>query len=265
MRRRAALLLALLPLACTGGAAGDDFDEEEVPPPGPSPSPSPSPTVTAEPSVPPGSAPPVGVTWHVGFTENVPRSRMQSLFASFVAGNNAIWNVSEGQVRVARVKFYDAVAPGMKASQFFFGGVTADTSNIDILVFSPAAWDVPATGAVGVRPTEGRTGRLMAIHENAPTFILLHEGSHFLFLLSWNPGPLLVDEYQDGVQDPACVMEAERTPNRWCSDGNHVGQTSQPHSCWRQILFDYPRFKHAGTDTASSLPATPVAEYHDTP
>ncbi|MCK6460863.1 MAG: hypothetical protein L6Q95_13355 [Planctomycetes bacterium] len=265
MRRLLALLLVALPLACTGGAAGDDTDDEEVPPPGPSPSPSPSPTVTAEPSVPMGTAPPVGVTWHVGFTENVPRSRMQSLFASFVAANNAIWNVSEAQVRVARVKFYDAVAPGMQASQFFFGGVTADTSNIDILVFSPAAWDVPATGAVGVRPAEGRAGRLMAIPENVSTFILLHEGSHFLFRLSWNPGPLLVDEYQDGVQDIACVMEAEKTPHRWCSDGNHVGQTSQPHSCWRQILFDYPSLRHAGTDTAPSLPATPVAEYHDTP
>jgi hypothetical protein len=264
VRRFAAILLALLPLACTGGAAGDDFDEEEVPAPSP-PAPLPSGTVTSQPSVPPGAAPPVAVTWHVGFAENVPRSRMQSTFASFVAANNAIWSVSEGQVRIARLKFYDAVAPGRWASQFFSGGTTADTANIDILVFTGSAWDVPASGFVGLGPTDGRTGRLMGILENTSTFVLLHEASHLLFNLSWNPGPLLVDEYRDGVQDAACVMEAERLPQRWCNDANHVGQTSQPHACWRQILSDYPSFKHAGTDTATGLPAAPVAEYNDTP
>jgi hypothetical protein len=260
---RRLLLLALL-CACTGGKGGDDDEEPGGGPPNPPAPPSPpSGSVTAQPTAPQGAAPPIGVTWHVGFTENVSRAQMQGFFASLVAANNGIWNVSEGQVRVDRIRFFDAVAPGVRASQFLFGPGGGNTANIDILVWPAAMWDVPAGGAVG--EGQGRTGRLMVVPANAPTFVLMHEGSHFLFQLTWSVGGLLVDEYQDGVQDSACVMESENLPHRWCSDANHAGQSSQPHACWRQILLDYPLFTYAGHDTAASLPATPVAEYNDTP
>ncbi len=263
--RRLLLLLVLAPLACSGGGAPDGDDEQLPPGAPPAPPPPAAGSVTAQPTVPSGTTPPLGVTWHVGITENVTRARMQSLYASFVAANNALWNISEGQVRIDRIRFYDAVAPGVAASQFLFGFGGGNTSNIDILVWPAAMWDVPAGGAVGEMPGQGRTERLMVVPENASTFVLMHEGSHFLFRLSWGVGNLLVDEYQDGVQDAACVMESENLPHRWCSDGNHAGQSSQPHACWRQILADYPSFRHAGRDTATGLPAAPIAEYNDTP
>ncbi|MFI5402389.1 MAG: hypothetical protein ACHQ1G_05590, partial [Planctomycetota bacterium] len=216
-------------------------------------------------TVPLGTNPPVGVTWNVGITENWSPARMQGLYASLVAANNGIWNISEGQVRIHRIRIYDAVAPGLSASQFVFGGGGANTSNLDVLVWPTTTWDVPMTGAVTVTGGHGRSGRFMVVPENASTFIFMHEASHFLFRLSWNVGPVLGDEYQDGVQDIACVMESERAPSRWCSDTNHSGQNSQPHACWRQILSDYPSFRHAGRDTATALPPAPIAEYFDVP
>jgi len=261
VKRLAAILLLFLPLACGGGGSPDDDDESQAP----GPVPPPSGAVTSEPSVPPGTAPPVGVTWHVGITENVSLARMQSLYASLVAANNGIWNISEGQVRVHRIRFYDAVAPGLPASQFVFGSAPVNRSNLDILVWPSATWDVPMTGAVTASAGLGRSGRFMIVPEHASTFIFMHEASHFLFRLSWSVGPMLVDEYQDGVQDIACVMESENAPPRWCNDANHSSQSSQPHACWRQILADYPSFRHAGRDTATTLPAAPIAEYHDTP
>ncbi len=126
-------------------------------------------------------------------------------------------------------------------------------------------WNIPASGAVSSQPGMGRNNRIMIIPDNARTFVIIHEAGHFLFQLSWSVGPLLVDEYTDGVQDPACVMESERGPQRWCADSNHVNQQPQPHSCWRQILIDYPLFRHTGADTAPGTPSAPKAEYNDTP
>ena len=46
-------------------------------------------------------------------------AQMQSLYATFVAVNNALWNVSEGQVRIHKIRFWDAVSPGTTALQLF--------------------------------------------------------------------------------------------------------------------------------------------------
>jgi len=261
-RLAAALLLALAPVACTGGSGGGDDGGGQQPPPNPGP----TPTVTESPVVPPTGNPPVGVTWNVGFADNVSIARMQGFFAALVATNNAVWNLSEGQVRIDRIRFSDAVSPGLTVSQYLSGAVKPDTSGIDVLVFAPAAWDVPGlTGAVGEFPGQGRTGRVMIVPEGVSNFILMHEASHLLFLLTWSVADLLVDEYNDGIQDVACVMESENLPHRWCSDANHTSQISQPHSCWRQLLQDYVSFKHTGADSAPGFPATPKVEYNDTP
>jgi len=262
VRRLAAFLLLLLPLACSGGKGGSGGNQQG--PPGPTPPP--ASTVTGDPTVPALSTPPVGVTWNVGFADNVSIARMQGIQAALVATNNAIWNLSEGQVRIDRIRLRDAVTPGLTASQLLLGTVVPDTSTIDVLVFSPAAWDVPGlVGAVIEFPGQGRTGRLMIVPESVSAYILMHEASHLVFKLSWSIADLLVDEYQDGVQDVACVMESENLPHRWCSDANHTAQSSQPHACWRQILDDYHSFHHTGADSAPGLPAAPAVEYNDTP
>jgi hypothetical protein len=263
----AALLAALL-LGCDAGGSkpppADDSQQDDGggnggggdPPPWP-----PPPTTTDQPTVPLGSTPPVGLTWHVGITENVPLADMQNLYARFVAANNAIWNITEGQVRVDKIRFTDNVGPGVTVSTFMMAPFPTNT--VDIVVWPAAMWDIPAGGAVGEQG--GRTGRIMIVPDNASIFVLTHEAGHLLFRLSWSVGGLLIDEYRDGVQDPACVMESENLPQRFCSDRNHVNQSCQPHSCWRQILLDYPLFAHSGADTAPNLPPPPTPEYNDTP
>ena len=44
-----------------------------------------------------------------------------------------------------------------------------------------------------------------------------------------------------------------------------AGIVLSPHSCWRQILLDYPLFRHTGTDSTVAAVAAPKAEYNDTP
>ncbi|MHC4549644.1 MAG: hypothetical protein ACYTEZ_12805 [Planctomycetota bacterium] len=260
------LLLAALLLGCDGGGkgGGDDGGAPAQPGGGGTPPPPPtSGTTTDQPTVPNSATPPVGVTWHVGITENVSRAAMQNVYATLVAANNALWKVSEGQVRVDRIRFFDNVGPGINTTMFMFNPGAIDTSNLDIVVWPSFMWNVPAAGAVGEQ--QGRNNRIMIVPDNVPTFVALHESSHLLFQLTWAVGGLLVDEYNDGVQDQACVMESENSPQRWCSERNHAAQSSQPHSCWRQILTDYPAFAHAGQDTAPDLPPAPTAEYNDTP
>jgi hypothetical protein len=263
----AALAAALL-LGCDAGGSKPPIDDGTqqsggggsgggggtTPPP-------PTPTTTALPTVPLGATPPVGLTWHVGITENVSRAAMQNLYASFVAANNAIWNITEGQVRIDKIRFFDNVGSGVTVQAFMM--MPFPTGSLDIVVWPAAMWDVPAGGAVGEQG--GRTGRLMIVPDNVSTFVLTHESGHLLFRLSWPVGSLLVDEYADGVQDPACIMESENLPQRLCSDRNHVNQSSQPYACWRQILLDYPAFSHSGSDTAPRLPPPPTAEYNDVP
>ena len=105
----------------------------------------------------------------------------------------------------------------------------------------------------------------MLIPDDASGQTRIHETSHLIWGLSWSGSFGLDDEYLDGVQDTACLMESDNSPVRWCSAANHVNQTSQPHSCWTQILSDYPLLAHGGTDTATTNAWVPVVTYNDTP
>lgn len=266
--RRIGLLAALLALVlagCGGGVAGSDEDNLADPSPStPTPPTTPSGTVTSFAIVPQSATPPVGVTLHVGFTENVTQAQMQAMHATWTSANTALWNASEGQVRIDAVVYTESLAPGLATSQFVFGFGAVNTATVDVLVWTNF-WDIPASGAVTAQPGMGRQDKLMIVPATADVFTLLHESSHLVFRLTWAPGPMLVDEYSDGTQDAACIMEGPNRPWRWCSDANHVSQSSQPHSCWHQILLDYPNFSHVGTDTAASQPPAPTAVYNDAP
>ena len=92
-----------------------------------------------------------------------------------------------------------------------------------------------------------------------------HESSHFLWSLSWSAGAGLIDEYASAPADSACVMELQWSPMRWCWQDNHLTQTSQPTSCWEQILTDYPNFTYSQSNTAAGAAPAPTVAYNDIP
>jgi hypothetical protein len=234
-----------------------------------------TPQITGEPSVPPGASPPVSLVWNVGFTENVPLHRMEEMYVKFLQLSQDLWSLTEGQVCLGTLRFFDAVAPGAIAS---------DSENLmlptlDVIVFPSSTWNLtPVAGQVlffSPAGTLGRTDRRIDVPENVHRLTLVHEGSHFVWRLSWsgsNLPPGLDDEYNYDPDDSACVMDLMYVPLRWCSGGplaapNHVpkngGQGGQ--SCWEQISHDYPSFLFGGVSrTSSPLPALTV-EYNDTP
>jgi len=135
-------------------------------------------------------------------------------------------------------------------------------------VWPPWSWNVaPALGKVwwSGSLSFGHSGRLMLLPDNASGHTQDHEYSHLIWELSWGISFSLEDEYNDGVQDQACIMESDSTPIRWCSKTNHVTQTVQPWSCWEQIIADYPAFTHKDTEKASTAVWLPLVEFHDTP
>ena len=253
--RMALLAIAFLSaVACGGGGDGEGSQTTQVPQTG----------ITAAPYIVRGSLPPVAVSWRIGITEDVTEEQMRAFYATLVATNNAVWNVSEEQVRIHEVSIRDRVAPGVTTSQFMADPSVISTAELDIIVWPVNTWDIPAGGAVTAGGNIGRANRLMVVPMNAPVFVLLHETSHLIWDLTWASGPMLNDEYLDGVQDEACVMESQNLPLRWCSDANHVHQQSQPHACWHQILLDYPAFTHKGIDLAPGTPQSPLVAFIDT-
>jgi hypothetical protein len=151
--------------------------------------------------------------------------------------------------------------------------------NLDVLIYASAKWDIlPIAGQViffSPPGTLGRTDRRIDVPDDARRFTLIHEGSHFTWKLTWTGNglpPGLDDEYNFNPPDPACIMDLEFAPLRWCSGGSlpapdHVtkngGQGAT--SCWEQILKDYPAFTFGGTSTtASALPPLSV-EFNDQP
>jgi len=234
----------------------------------------PTPTST-EASVPPGSSPPVGLVWNVGFAENVTLAEMQNQFQKFVQLSQDLWAVTEGQVCLSRVRFFDAVAPGASPSD----SENLRVPNLDVVIYSSSNWDIlPVAGQVmffSPSGTLGRTDRRMDIPEDARRLTLLHEGSHFAWKLSWrgnNLPPGLDDEYNYDPPDAACIMDLEFSPLRWCSGGtlpspDHVTKSGgqEATSCWEQILKDYPAFHFGGSSNASA-PLPPLSvEYNDDP
>jgi hypothetical protein len=234
-----------------------------------------SPRFSGEPSVPPGTVPPVSLVWNIGFTENVSLAAMEAQYAKFVQLSQDLWTLTEGQVHLGQLRFFDAQAPGAAPSSAESLRVPA----LDVIVYSEAKWDIaPVTGQVlffSPSGTLGRTDRRIDVPDNAHRLTLAHEGSHFVWRLSWSGNSLppgLDDEYAYSPRDPACVMDLMFLPFRWCSGGsqpgaNHVtksgGQGAQ--SCWEQIRLDYSAFSYSGVNgTTSPLPAVAV-EYNDTP
>ena len=211
----------------------------------------------------PDHVPPVGLTWFIRFNDNVSQSDLEAFYTKVAACSADLWNVTEGQVYIARVIISDNVAPGLLASDL---PPPTTTLSIDTLVYTDATWDIaPVLGFLYLYPLSGRNERIIGVPESVASTTLVHEASHLLFRLSWSPGPLLVDEYADGVQDAACIMDAAFVPLKWCSAANHVAQSAQPTSCWQQILADYPTFDYDGTDVATRpVPPTRV-DYGNVP
>jgi hypothetical protein len=207
-----------------------------------------------------GSSPPVVVTFNVSFAENVNVQEMQDLAGKFETVNLSLWNVTEGQIRIGRVRMRDNAHPGSKSVQYNQLNLAED----DIVVWSSANFNGPGTAFVAVGGS-GRFGRIMGIPSNIANTTWVHEMGHFLFELSWAPGPVLIDEYDESPHDVACVMELNYVPLRFCSATNHVDQPGQPHSCWTQILLDYPDFTYTNTNTAPDPPPAPLMEFSDTP
>lgn len=238
------------------------------PPAPPAPTPTPPGTVTSAPRIPRSATPPFGVTWHIGYTENASSQKLQDIYGQIVSLNTALWNVTEGQAYIYKVVIRDNVGPGTTPSGWQINHSVVPSSDLDVVVWPNAAWDLSGTAGLvswSLTGQYGRTGLLMLMPDTANSHTWLHETGHLVWDLSWPNWCALDDEYVDGVQDPACVMESTNPPRRWCSDSNHVAQSSQPHACWHQILLDYANFTHQDKDTATAPAWVPLVSYQDTP
>jgi len=203
---------------------------------------------------------PFGLTWTIGFNQNVSMQELQAWYQRMLRMNQELWDISEGQVYVGKVIIKDNVNPSATANNTLGQPVTGE---LQMLVFVGSSWDEP--GADGYVEFDENTGnRYIGLPEAPRELSVIHEASHMIFDLSWSSGPALWDEYQDGFQDDACIMEAI-VGGRWCGADNHQPQSSQPTSCWGQILNDYPNFKYAGTNTANSAVPVMEVEYVDQP
>jgi hypothetical protein len=210
---------------------------------------------------PAGSTPPVVVTLNIGIAENRPMADLTAVYQKFVTVNQSLWNVTEGQVRIGRVRIRDNSHPGTQSQDY--DNMNFNSSTVDIVVWQPGDFNGPGISFVAI--PQGRNGRFMGIPTNVANTTLLHELGHFTFVLSWPPGPLLVDEYTTQPDDNGCIMELDYVPLRWCWTDNHLSQASQPRSCWSQILMDYPAFLYANTNTSPTPPPDPEVEYTDVP
>lgn len=248
---------------------------DQAPAPPPPSGPVVTPRLSGDPSVPSGTAPPVSLVWNIGFTENVSLAAMEAQYGKFVQLSQDLWTLTEGQVCLGQVRLFDAAAPGAESSS----SETLRVPALDVVVYPAARWNIrPITGQVlffSPPGTLGRTDRRIDVPDDVHRFTLAHEGSHFVWRLSWsgnNLPPGLDDEYAYPPRDSACVMDLLYLPLRWCSGGslpaaNHTvksgGQGAQ--SCWEQIRLDYPAFSFSGANGTTS-PLPPVAvEYNDTP
>lgn len=222
-----------------------------------------------DPFVDPAGATPYGVTWYVGFNQNVPMTDMTTYYGGMNTALADLWQVSEGQVYVTKVKLWDNVGPTKKASDIFNFSWLAP--GYDVIVFEDTDWDLSGVGGFVIyAPGAGRADRVVALPKSAGALTKEHEYSHFVFKLSWSAGPGLTDEYAASPQDSGCIMELTWSPLRWCSGGalpsqNHQAQSSQPQSCWEQILADYPNWSYTGANTTSAAQPTTTAEYTDAP
>lgn len=231
------------------GGHDDDDGVVQAPPP---------PEVSFAPA---GSAPPVVVTLNIGIAENRPMADLTAVYQKFVTVNQSLWNVTEGQVRIGRVRIRDNSNPGTQSQDY--NNQNFDDSTVDVVVWQPGDFNGPGIAFVSI--PQGRNGRFIGLQSNSANNTILHELGHFLFVLSWAPGPLLIDEYASSPDDTGCIMELSYIPLRWCYTDNHLSQSSQPHSCWTQIRTDYPAFSYANLNTTPFPPPDPEVEYTDVP
>jgi len=249
---RAAMLVLAIAVAatpsCRKSSGGDDDDSPpSVNPGGP------------ESYAVKGSTPPVVVTLNIAFAENVALSVLQAFAAKIETANDSLWNVTEGQIRIGRIRLSDNAHPGSTSDDYAQLNLTGN----DIVVWSPGAFNGP--GIAYVLVGSGRFGRFMGVPSNIANTTFLHEMGHFLYDLTWSIAPVLIDEYDEQPTDSACLMELAYSPLRLCFTDNHVTQPGQPHSCWSQILIDYPDFDYMQQNVAPNPAPAVMVEYTDTP
>jgi hypothetical protein len=103
---------------------------------------------------------------------------MEAQYAKFVQLSQDLWALTEGQVCLSKVVFFDNVAPGAVASASEALHVPA----LDVVIYPTAKWDVrPLRGGDLLLPagTLGRTNRRIDVPDDANRSTLIHEGSHF--------------------------------------------------------------------------------------
>ena len=205
------------PATTTGG----DNTPSDTPPTGNN-NPPPGPGSTTLLSVVPNNATPAGGGDVArGLHRELTLAQMQAFYATMVSVNDTIWQISEGQVRIHEIKFFDSVAPGVSASQYAFAGTGIDVSNLDIVIWPPQQWDIPFGGAVSDQA--GRNGRHAIMPANVSTFVATHEGGHFLFkpelergaaargrIPGRQPGPGL----RHGEREPAASLVRRAQPRQ---------------------------------------------------
>lgn len=188
---------------------------------------------------------------------------MQEKADDLAVSSQWLWNTSRGQVFLYKVKFFDNVAGNGNINTWAGFPTTVD------IWYKP--WDDEPSGVGGYviyAANVGRIGRIVAMPPDASQSTTMHEGSHFLFDLSWNVSPGLGDEYGDpggaGWQNEACIMNLIWSPVRWCHDDNHIARQEQgDQSCWEQILQDYPTWTYPADWAESDPPAEPEFEFND--
>ena len=282
------LRLAILALASTL-FAGCDNERETIILPAPPP---PTPGVISRAVIPPGSAPPIGVTVEVAFAEDVALVDLVIHGSFWSAANGLLWQVTEGQTYIDTVNITDNVNPSSSSNDLLG---SYDAPGLDVVVWTPPRWNtIGALAYVVYGPTKGRDGRVMALKTTADQDTILHEIFHFLYVLSWrfyllsNNEACLDDEYTFTPDDASCVMEITLGPPlRLCSggtltNGNHLTSSSstppnttqiqvngsilengQPRSCWEQIIFDYPAFGYSGLNTTTVTTPTLKLNYNN--
>lgn len=221
-------------------------------------------STTDSPVVPNSMAAPIGLTWYVGFKQDVGSvANMQhynELQAFVTFFSQSLWQTTGGQVFIYRVKVFDSVHG------------SGNYQNPDALPTGIDVWIKPwndEPSSVGAYVYSGAVGRVSKIIVVPPVHQLhywIHESGHFIWNLSWQSFPGLLDEYADegapGWQQEDCIMNDGFGTLTFCKENHIVRMNQGAVSCWQQILADYPQIKYSGKAT-SAPPAVPIFEFFD--
>ena len=186
-------------------------------------------TVIPNAVIPTGSTPAVGVTFELGFAEDIALTDFPLHGAFWRNANALLWQVTEGQTYIDTVNMTDYVVLPLQPCYYsndVWNG-TFSAPGYDVMVYNPPQWNTVGTQAfVSYGPGMGRDGRVMALQTTSTQNDILHEVFHFLYILSWrfyllgNNEACLDDEYTFTPDDTNCVMEDNFAPPlRLCSGG----------------------------------------------